>query len=225
MSVSVELLADAAAAAAYGADLIAAAAHAAVAARGRFTLACSGGREPWQMFEHLAAHVLPWERVHVLQVDERAVRASSAARNWTRLREALLARVPIAPGQTHPMPVEEADLEAAARRYGATLTGVCGTPAVIDLVHLGLGVDGHTASLIPGDPVLDVADRDVAATGAYLGHRRMTLTFPTLDRARRVLWLVTGDDKEEALARLCARDIRIPAGRVRNPHQLVLRAP
>jgi 6-phosphogluconolactonase len=225
VSVRLESLADADAAAAYGAEVIAAAARAAVAARGRFALACSGGRGPWQMFERLTALAVPWERVHVLQVDERAVPASSAARNWTRLRAALLARVPIPPGQTHPMPVEEPDLEAAARRYGATLAGVCGTPTVIDLVHLGLGADGHTASLVPGDPVLDVVDRDVAATGAYRGHRRVTLTFPALDRAREVLWLVTGGDKEEALARLCAGDLRIPAGRVLNPQQLVLRAP
>jgi 6-phosphogluconolactonase len=123
------------------------------------------------------------------------------------------------------MPVEDADLDAAARRYGETLEAVCGTPAVIDLVHLGLGADGHTASLVPGDPVLDVVDRDVAATGAYQGHRRMTLTFAALDRAREVLWLVTGSDKDEALARLRAGDAGIPAGRVRSRRQLLLRAP
>ena len=114
------------------------------------------------------------------------------------------------------MPVGDADLDAAAARYAATL------PRTFDLVHLGLGDDGHTASLVPGDPVLDVADRDVAVTQPYAGHRRMTLTYPVLDRADEVLWLVAGAAKTEPLARLRAGDAEIPAGRVRAPRQVLL---
>ena len=120
------------------------------------------------------------------------------------------------------MPVESDDLDAAAADYARTLAGIGGTPPVLDLVHLGLGPDGHTASLIPGDPVLDVADADVALTGVYQGRRRMTLTLPVLNRARRVLWLVTGPDKSDMLARLLARDPTIPAGRVRGEAAIVI---
>jgi 6-phosphogluconolactonase len=95
-------------------------------------------------------------------------------------------------------------------------------PAVLDLVHLGLGPDGHTASLVPGDPVLAVTDRAVALAGPYQGHRRMTLTFPVLDRARRILWLATGAEKKPMLARLRAGDRSIPAGRVSSERALLL---
>jgi 6-phosphogluconolactonase/glucosamine-6-phosphate isomerase/deaminase len=120
------------------------------------------------------------------------------------------------------MPVEAANLEAAAAEYAVTLRDLAGTPPVLDLVHLGLGPDGHTASLVPGDPVLGVTTADVAVTGAYQGRRRMTLTYPALDRARSVLWLVTGADKTEMLRRLRDGDPTIPAGRVRSDRATVL---
>jgi len=187
----------------------------AVQARGRFTVALSGGHSPWRMLEVLATLDVPWSGVHVFQVDERVAPAGDPDRNATHIAESLLSRAPIPPEQVHLMPVEAADLAPAAGRYAETLAGIAGTPPVLDLVHLGLGPDGHTASLVPGDPVLDVTEADVALTGAYQSHRRMTLTYPALNRARRVLWLVTGDDKPAMLARLRAGDRAIPAGRIR----------
>ena len=120
------------------------------------------------------------------------------------------------------MPVETEDLERAAAEYAQTLQRECGSPPVLDLVHLGLGPDGHTASLVPGDPVLDVCDKDVALTGSYQGRRRMTLTYPTINRARRVLWVVTGAEKVQMLHRLLHGDTDIPAGRVGREKSLVL---
>src|SRR5262249_57244773 len=117
--------------------------------------------------------------------------------------------------------VESADLEAASSQYAQTLRELAGDPVVLDLVHLGLGPDGHTASLVPGDPALDIVDADVALSGPYQGRRRMTLTYPVLNRSRRIVWLVTGQDKAQMLALLYAGDASIPAGRVRPARALV----
>jgi 6-phosphogluconolactonase len=138
------------------------------------------------------------------------------------LRESLLARAPLRPEQIYAMPVESADLDSAAQRYALTLREIAASPPVLDLAHLGLGPDGHTASLVPGDPVLKVTDSDVALTGVYQARRRMTLTYPILNRSRRILWLVTGDDKADALVRLRDGDASIPAGQVRRDQALVL---
>jgi 6-phosphogluconolactonase len=218
-----EVLPDADAAARAAAALLAEEARAAALARGRFALAVSGGSTPWKMLRALAGEELPWESLHVFQVDERVAPAGHPDRNWSRLRESLLSSPRAAGARVHAMPVEDEDLEAAARRYAAKLAEVAGTPPVLDLVHLGMGADGHTASLVPGDPVCDVADADVALTAApYQGRRRMTLTFPALGRARRVLWLVTGAEKREMLERLLRGDASIPAGRVSCASALVL---
>ncbi|MFO1394971.1 MAG: 6-phosphogluconolactonase [Steroidobacteraceae bacterium] len=211
----VEVHHDASAVADAAAARIAEAARAAVAARGRFVLAVSGGRTPWVMLARLAQLDVPWRAVELLQVDERVAPDGDPDRNLTQLRTSLLAHVPLAPSQVHAMPVGAGDLEAAAREYSATLESVAGRPPVIDLVHLGLGPDGHTASLVPGDASLAVADRSVATAGPYQGRRRLTLTYPVLDSAREVMFVVTGADKAPVYPRLLAGDPGIPAGRVR----------
>jgi 6-phosphogluconolactonase len=218
----IEALADADAVARAGAAFTAGEARAAVAARGRFIVAISGGHTPWTMLRALADEQIPWAGVHVVQVDERVAPDGDADRNLTHLRESLLAHCPLRPEQVHAMPVESADLEAASGRYALTLRQIAGSPAVLDLAHLGLGPDGHTASLLPGDPVLDVTDVDVALTGLYQGRRRMTLTYPVLNRSRCIVWLVTGREKAEMLARLCRGDRSIPAGRISQHQALVL---
>ena len=218
----IEILPDADAVARKAAGAIAADARASVLARGRFVMAVSGGHTPWQMLRALANEDVPWENLHVAQVDERVARAGDPDRNLTHLHESLLEHTPLRPDQIHAMPVEASDLEAAAKRYALTLREIAGTPPVLDLAHLGLGSDGHTASLVPGDPVLDVADSDVALTGVYQERRRMTLTYPMLNRSRRILWLVTGSDKVAALQRLRDGDRSIPAGRIRQDQALVL---
>jgi 6-phosphogluconolactonase len=220
--VKIETLTDADAVARAGAALTAEEARAAVAARGRFIVAFSGGRTPWQMLRALADEEMPWAGVHVFQVDERVAPGGDPDRNLTHLRESLLAHCPLRSEQVHAMPVESADLESASGQYAATLRQMAGSPAVLDLVHLGLGPDGHTASLVPGDPVLDVTDDDVALTGMYQGRRRMTLTYPVLNRSRRIVWLVTGREKAQMLARLCEGDRSIPAGRISRGQALVL---
>lgn len=214
--------ADSAGVAQHAAALIAEDVNAAVAARGRFIGAFSGGRTPWLMLRALADQTLPWDRVQIAQVDERVAPADDPDRNLTHLRDTLLAHASLRPEQIHAMPVESSDLKAAAARYAETLREVAGSPPVLDLVHLGLGPDGHTASLVPGDPVLDVVDVDVAVTGVYQGRRRMTLTYPVLNRARRILWVVTGGEKAEMLARLVRGDVSIPGGRVRQDTALVI---
>jgi len=219
------ILADADAVAKEAAKVMAAEARAAVAARGRFNMAVSGGRTPWLMLRALAGEDVPWNGVHVVQVDERIAPAGDPDRNLTHVRESLLERAPLPPEHIHAMPVDEADLEAAARRYARTLETLAGTPPVLDLAHLGLGPDGHTASLVPDDPVLDVVDRDVALTGVYMKRRRMTLTYPALNRARRILWVVTGAEKAAMLVRLRNGDAAIPAGRIRREQALVLADP
>jgi 6-phosphogluconolactonase len=207
--VNEEIVADAEAAAQRGAELIADA----IAQRPSLTLAVSGGHAPWRMFELLGERDLDWSRVTIFQVDERIAPDGDPDRNLTHLRQSL---PPEALFRVRPMPVTDPDPEAAAARYAEEL------PAAIDLVHLGLGPDGHTASLVPGDPVLDIADRRVAVTGEYQGRRRMTLTYPVLEAAGQILWLVTGADKLDALAKLRAGDESIPAGRVGNPNATLI---
>jgi len=218
----IEVFPDEESAARAAAGMIAAEARAAAGERGRFVMAVSGGKTPWVMMRALAAEDVPWESVHIVQVDERVAPPGDPDRNLTHLEQTLLDATPVRPEQIHAMPVESPDLESAANQYAAALAKIAGSPATLDLVHLGLGPDGHTASLVPQDPVTRVTDRDVALTGVYQGRRRMTLTYPAINRARRILWLVTGAAKAEMLARLRNADLSIPAGRVRQDHAVVV---
>lgn len=216
-----EIRADAAALARAAARFVTECAARATAERNRFTVAFSGGSTPGAMLAGLAAEDLPWHQMQVFQVDERVAPRGDADRNLTQLAEALLGNTPLASDALHPMPVEAGDLESAASEYAATLRRLAGAPAVLDLVHLGLGDDGHTASLVPGDAVLEVDDDDVAVTAPYHGHRRMTLTLPLISRARTRMWLVTGAGKSAILERLMAGDTGIPAGRVSRENAVV----
>jgi 6-phosphogluconolactonase len=207
-----EVAASPAAVATRAAGFVAAQARAAVADHGRFTFAVSGGSTPWAMFAALAEHQMPWADVELFQVDERVAPEGDPARNLTHLREAIGSTAT----RVHAMPVNDADLDVAAAAYATVL------PQRFDLIHLGLGPDGHTASLVPGDPVLDVTDALVAVTQPYQDHRRMTLTYPALARGDQLLWLVVGHDKQDPLTRLLANDKSIPAGRVLATRSLVL---
>src|ERR1700675_4326419 len=201
---------------------VAAEAAAAVAARGQFVMAVSGGRTPWIMLSALGNEEVPWERIHIVQVDERVAPAEHPDRNLAHLRENLIDHSPMRSERIHAMPVESPDLEAAARQYASTLGEIVGSPLILDLVHLGLGPDGHTASLVPGDPVLNVQLADVGLTGIYQGRRRMTLTYPMINRSRRILWVATGKEKILMLNRMLEGDETIPAGRIRRDRALVL---
>jgi 6-phosphogluconolactonase len=197
--------------------------RAAVRERGRCSLALSGGRTAAAMLRALAAENVPWSQLDLFQVDEREAPPRDADRNWTGLEAELLRRVPLAPGRAHPVPAGAGLApEEAARRYAVDLEARAGRPPALDALHLGLGADGHTASLFPGDPALDVRDAWAAATCAHGGRRRVTLTFPALDAARCVVWLVVGAEKRDALARLRAGDTAIPAGRVARARALLV---
>jgi 6-phosphogluconolactonase len=218
----IQVYANAESVALEAAKLIAEEARSAVAARGSFVMAVSGGKTPWIMLRDLVQDEVPWSGVHVVQVDERVAPEGDPDRNLTHLRESLLEHAPLRPEQIHAMPVEASHLEAACMRYAMTLDEIAGSPPVLDLVHLGLGPDGHTASLVPGDPVLNIKEANVALTGIYQNRRRMTLTYPIINRSRRILWLATGAEKIGMLARLQAGDVSIPAGRVNSARAVIL---
>jgi len=219
--VAVELLMDPPALASRAADLVSARLAEAAEARGRATLAVSGGSTPAAFLAELAQRSLPWEHVHIFQVDER-VAPPGPERNLTGLRAALLDRVAIPAGNVHPMPVDEPDLTEAAAAYGEVIRAVTGPGGRLDVVHLGVGDDGHTASWPPGDPVVDAPD-DVAVVGPFNGRLRMTLTPPAVNRAGWIMWLISGATKAAVLRRLLAGDPALPASRVRR-HDVTLLA-
>ncbi len=200
--------------AAAGASFIFARAGEAIAERNQFTLALSGGSTPWHMLGKLVEYDLPWARVNIVQVDERAAPDGNPERNLVRIRTEFADRISLPPQNLYAMPVTSENLEDAAGQYERELIELAGQPPVLDVVHLGLGGDGHTASLIPGDAVLGVSDRDVATTGLYKERRRMTLTYSIINRARHILWLISGEGKADMLGRLIRSDRDIPAGRI-----------
>ena len=214
--------ADPAAAARLAAEEIARACRAAVTERGHAVVAVSGGETPWLMLRDLRVMDLPWASIHITQVDERCAPRGDAQRNLTRLEEILVREGPLPATNLWPMPVEATDRSAAASDYQTALEKRFGRPLRFDLVQLGLGTDGHTASLVPGDPVLDVTDRDVAITAPYQGLPRMTLTYPVLARARERLWLATGAAKAARLADLTGGIGDAPAIRVAREHTTVI---
>ncbi|MEI6322096.1 MAG: 6-phosphogluconolactonase [bacterium] len=217
----IEIFQDADAVAKEGARLIAAAARSSVGEKGIFNFAVSGGKTPWVMLRELAAEELPWTQVHVFQIDERIAPEGDKDRNLTHLMESL-AGSPIPPENIHAMPVNASDPEQACRTYEETLEKFTGIPATLDLAHLGLGPDGHTASLVPCDPVLKVRDLDVALTAPYQGRNRMTLTFPMINRSRAILWLATGAEKAPMIERLKHGDPTIPGGNIAQQNAILL---
>ena len=218
-----DILASPEAAAAAAASFIANAARQAIKERDFFAFAVSGGHSPWIMLRELGEEKLEWSKIHVFQVDERIAPKGDDDRNLTHLKESLLATAPIDPQNIYAMPVDHEDINKAAAEYGETLASVCGSPVKLDLVHLGLGPDGHTASLVPNDTVLEVTDRDVAVTGGtYQGRQRMTLTYPCINRARQVMWLVTGATKQPVFPKLQAGDPSIPGGRIEQEHAVLI---
>jgi 6-phosphogluconolactonase len=215
MAIETRILADDRAASRCAAEVVAETGRKAVEARGEFNLALSGGKTPWAMIGQLGEmEEMPWEQAHIYQVDERVAPPGDEARNLTHLVQMLSLDHQ---ASLRPMPVTSRDLELSAAEYEVHV------PERLDLVHLGLGPDGHTASLVPGDSVLEVEDRRVAMTDtAYDGHRRMTLTYPALRDARQILWLTLGEGAREPLAKLLAGDASIPAGRVENDNMVLV---
>lgn len=219
-----QICADADALARATADHLALRIRHAAEACGRAVVALSGGKTPARMLAALAQCDLPWDRVEIVQVDERVVPDGHPDRNWTMIRRELVERSPLPESQAHPMPVTDADLKPAAVRYAALLRDLCGgEPIVLDVVHLGLGEDGHTASLVPGDPAVDEPNLEVTLTGPYDGQVRMTVTFPLINRARGILWQVQGVEKAEALRGLLD-GADIPARRVRTDGDVLVLA-
>jgi 6-phosphogluconolactonase len=219
-SLPIHVGADADETAAEAARMIAVSVRDALSERGRAAVAFSGGTTPWAMLKVLAGAKVDWGRVDVFQVDERVAPAGDPDRNATHIEATLVRVAPVPKSRWHPIGVEEPDPAGAARRYERLLRDEAG--GVLDVVHLGLGDDGHTASLVPGDPVLGVTDRLVAPTGVYAGHRRVTLTYPALNAARHIVWLAAGAGKGEMLRRLVAGDPTIPAGRVLQDRAVVV---
>ncbi len=208
-------------AAAHAAEWLRAEISRASAQRGRCAIALSGGRTPWRMLHDLKRLHVHWHDVQLFQVDERLVPASDERRNARQIADLMIAPDALQLNQFHPMPVERQPIAAGVADYTALLASLAGSPPVLDVVQLGLGADGHTASLVPGDALLDVHDQDVGVSAPYQGVPRMTLTYRALNAARHRLWLVTGADKVDALRALWNGDAAVPAGRVARESSIV----
>lgn len=186
-----------------------------------FTMAISGGRTPWEMIKKLATEDLPWDRINLFQVDERVAPDGHPDRNLTQLFNSIQDTKLMTQINIFPMHVVAEDIQQACEEYSETIQRVTKN-GKFDLVHLGIGTDGHTASLIPGDGVLNVQDKDVAMTDhPYQGRQRMTLTYPIINRSEKILWVVTGEEKAEMLNKLLQQDPNIPAGKI-SQHRAIL---
>ncbi len=199
---------------------------AAAAKDGVFAVALSGGSTPQRLYEHLAGppyrDLFPWSRTHWFWGDERFVPHDDALSNYRMVREALLSRAPIPAINIHPIPTEGVSPEAAASAYERELKSFYGAerldPArpLFDVTLLGLGPDGHTASLFPDTAVLAERDRWAAATvgGGAKSEARITLTYPALESSRRAAFLVAGEEKRAIFARFRRGDSGLPAARL-----------
>lgn len=193
-----------------------------IAKKGFFTMAISGGRTPWAMIKALAQEDLPWEKVFLFQVDERIAPDAHPDRNLTQLFKAIEGSKLVLRLNIFPMRVNAEDLEEACEEYENHIKRMTGN-GKLDLVHLGIGTDGHTASLVPNDPVLEIKDQGVAVTNTeYQGRKRMTLTYPLINQAEKILWVITGAEKAEMLNRLLHLDPSIPAGKIDQQHAILL---
>jgi len=217
-----EVVADIRSVAERAAGIIAEQARECFAVRRQFVMAVSGGSTVRAMLRMLGKEEVPWGGVYVVQGHERVGRTGNHDSNLPDIREALMEDTPIDPSHIHPMPVGLPDLDAAAEQYARTLRVLCGNPPILDLVQLELFSTGRTAALIPGDPVLEIMDRDVAVTEVHEACKRMTLTYPVINRARQILWMVTGREKIAVLAQLRDGDLAIPASRVRRDQARLL---
>jgi 6-phosphogluconolactonase len=209
-------------AARYAAQFIASELRAALASRKRASLALSGGSSPRQMFHELAACQLDWNNIAVFQVDERVAPADDPARNLAAIADELVRHGGLPRQNLFPMPVENQDLQRACAHYELSLQRAAGQPPTLDVVHLGLGADGHTASLFAKDGALEERARDIALTGVQAGFRRMTLTLPAINRARRIVWFVIGAEKSTVLAALTQGRLAAPAGRVERARAVLI---
>lgn len=203
----VEVLSDKAALVQRSLELLLDQLHQAVAERGRFTLALSGGSTPKPLYEALAAQDLPWDKVQVFWGDERYVPPNHPDSNEGMTRKAWLDKVPIPAANIHAVPTDEADPATAAQRYEQALQQVfqiqAGEIPAVDVILLGMGDDGHTASLFPHTEALQVVDR-LITVGNKDGQPRITFTAPLINRARCVIFMVAGSSKQAALAQIFA---------------------
>jgi 6-phosphogluconolactonase len=199
---------------------------AALAAKGTFRVSLSGGSTPKTLYGLLASDEFrsrfPWQLVSWYWGDERFVPYDDPASNYRMTREAMLAKAPVPAENIHPIPTDGTPQDAA-RRYERTLRQASGATArpLFDVTLLGLGIDGHTASLLPGDPVLEERERWVAVVSHGRPEIRITMTYPALDSSRRVAFLVTGREKAAILQTIRAGGSQVPAARVRPLGELI----
>lgn len=193
----------------------------AAATSGRFTISLSGGSTPRRLYELLVGASFPWARTHWFWGDERFVPHDDARSNYRMTREALLSHAPIPPANIHPVPTEGLDPDAGAASYEGVLKSFYGSDRLdpdqpfFDVTLLGLGPDGHTASLFPGTSVLEERHKWAAAVLDGKLEPRITLTYPLLESSRTAAFLVAGAEKREMLQRLIEGDNTLPAARLR----------